>query len=62
MSSGTSQQLPLETVEFALERVFSSKKYGRDVPETLLLNIRELANDGTSCCNFARKVRYYMIR
>jgi len=43
--SGSSQTLPLETVEFALERVFASKKYGRAVPELLLLSIREAAND-----------------
>lgn len=48
LSSGSSQTLPLETVEFALERVFASKKYGRAVPELLLLSIREAANDGTN--------------
>jgi len=43
--SAPSIQLPLEAVEFALDRIFVNKRYGGEVPELLMHYIRESAND-----------------
>ena len=43
--SATSISLPLDTVEYALERVFSDKKYGGEIPEALINIIRGSAKE-----------------